>query len=557
MKKITTTVELQTSVRKKKKSGSKSSKMGLISGIFMGTILGIAFMAGWHHMMRYRSTKRIAKAVDIKLLGSLSRDDLKKICGDNFPEWISFPVFEQCEMAEQTIEQTLAICCRCQEAATLVIKESVEPLLEDYRPAGITKLKFNKLFLGNVAPKIEGIRVQSLKKGQITMDIDFRWGGDPSIILGVEAAMVASIPIQLKDLQVFTVIRVIFQLSEEIPCISAVVVALLSEPKPKIDYTLKAVGGSLTAIPGLSDMIDDTVDSIVTDMLQWPHRIVVPIGGIAVDTSELELRPQGKLTVTVVKANDLKNMEMIGKSDPYVVVYIRPLFKVKTKVIDNDLNPIWNQTFELIAEDKETQSLILEVFDEDVGQDKRLGIAKLKLIELEAETPKEVEVRLLPSLDMLKIKDKKDRGTLTVKVLYHQFNTEEQLAALEAEKMILEERKKLKAAGVIGSTMDALGSGVGFVGTGLGAGVGLVGTGLGAGVGLVGTGLGAGVGLVGTGLGAGVGIVGSGFGAVGGGLSKAGKFMGRTLTGQSSTAKKSDSTTPVSSAQENGSEKQL
>ncbi|CAL5414949.1 unnamed protein product [Camellia sinensis] len=75
---------------------------------------------------------------------------------------------------------------------------------------------------------------------------------------------------------------------------------------------------------------------------------------------EPELRPQGKLTVTVVKANDLKNMEMIGKSDPYVVVYIRPLFKVKTEVIDNDLNPIWNQTFELIAEDKETQSLILE-----------------------------------------------------------------------------------------------------------------------------------------------------------------------------------------------------
>lgn len=54
-------------------------------------------------------------------------------------------------------------------------------------------------------------------------------------------------------------------------------------------------------------------------------------------------------------------MEMIGKSDPYVVLYIRPLFKVKTKVIDNNLNPTWDQTFELIAEDKETQSLTLEV----------------------------------------------------------------------------------------------------------------------------------------------------------------------------------------------------
>lgn len=77
--------------------------------------------------------------------------------------------------------------------------------------------------------------------------------------------------------------------------------------------------------------------------------------------SQLELKPQGKLTVTVVRANDLKNMEMIGKSDPYVVLYIRPLFKVKTKVIENNLNPVWDQTFNLIAEDKETQSIIIEV----------------------------------------------------------------------------------------------------------------------------------------------------------------------------------------------------
>ncbi|KAF3632004.1 hypothetical protein FXO38_26336 [Capsicum annuum] len=40
------------------------------------------------------------------------------------------------------------------------------------------------------------------------------------------------------------------------------------------------------------------------------------------------------------------------------------------------------------------------------------------------------------------------------KVLYHEFNKEEQLAALGAEKAILEERKKLKA-GVIESTLDA------------------------------------------------------------------------------------------------------
>ncbi|KAL5727825.1 hypothetical protein ACHQM5_000972 [Ranunculus cassubicifolius] len=500
--------------------------MGLISGVFMGMLVGIAFMAGWQFMMKRRSTQRIAKAVDIKVLGSLSRDDLKKLCGDNFPEWISFPVFEQVKWMNKQLSKLWPFIA---DAATMVIRESVEPLLEEYRPTGISSLKFSKLSLGNVAPKIEGIRVQSLQKGQITMDIDFRWGGDPSIILAVQAAVV-SIPIQLKDLQVFTVVRVIFQLTDEIPCISAVVVALLSEPKPRIDYTLKAVGGSISAIPGLSDMIDDTVNTIVTDMLQWPHRIVVPIGGIPIDLSDLELKPQGKLSVTVVKANDLKNMEMIGKSDPYAIVYIRPLYKVKTKTVNNNLNPIWEQSFELIAEDKETQSLILEVYDNDVaGSDKRLGIAKIPLISLEPETTKEMDVRLLPALDMMKIKDKKDRGTITVKVMYHQFDKDEQNAALEEEKRILEERKKMKEAGMIGSTMDAVGSGVGMVGTGLGAGVG----------------------LVGTGIGAGAGIVGSGVGAVGSGLSKAGKFITRSVTGQSSAAKKSGSSTPPV-PQENG-----
>ena len=71
--------------------------------------------------------------------------------------------------------------------------------------------------------------------------------------------------------------------------------------------------------------------------------------------NELELKPQGKLALTIVKATALKNMEMIGKSDPNVVMHIQPLFKYKTKVIDNNLNPFWNEKFELIAEDKETQ----------------------------------------------------------------------------------------------------------------------------------------------------------------------------------------------------------
>lgn len=115
--------------------------------------------------------------------------------------------------------------------------------------------------------------------------------------------------------------------------------------------------------------------------------------------------------------------------------------------------------------------------------------------------------------------------------------------ALEAEKRTLEERKKLKDEGVIGSTMDAVDGAASVVGSG----VGLVGSGVAAGAGVVGSGIGAGAGIVGSGLGA----VGSGLGAVGSGLSKAGKFMGRTITGQTA-ARRSGSSTPIGNIEESG-----
>ncbi|KAJ7299878.1 hypothetical protein O6H91_Y124200 [Diphasiastrum complanatum] len=250
-------------------------------------------------------------------------------------------------------------------------------------------------------------------------------------------------------------------------------------PKPEVKYILKVIGGSLTALPGLADMIKDLVESIVVDTLQWPHRIVVPIGGVPVDLSELELKLQGCLHVTVIRAKSLKNMEFVGKSDPYVILYLRILFKFKTKVKDNNLNPEWRERFELNVEDIETQSLVLQVMDEDIGQDKMLGVVSFPLAKLIPEESKEYNLNLLPSLDTENVKDKKDRGTITIQLLYHVFTKEEQLTAMEAEKRILEERQKAKEAGVIGSALDAVGGAVGGAGKLVGTGVTTIGSGLG------------------------------------------------------------------------------
>lgn len=41
--------------------------------------------------------------------------------------------------------------------------------------------------------------------------------------------------------------------------------------------------------------------------------------------SDLELKPVGKLDVKLVQAKGLTNKDLIGKSDPYAVLYVRPV----------------------------------------------------------------------------------------------------------------------------------------------------------------------------------------------------------------------------------------
>jgi hypothetical protein len=165
-----------------------------------------------------------------------------------------------------------------------------------------------------------------------------------------------------------------------------------------------------------------------------------------------------------------------------------------------------------------------------------LGITSIPLAGLKHDEEEEITKNLAVSLDRDRVKDKGDRGSITIKVLYHPYTKEEQDAAMEAEKKKLEEKERLKNAGIVGSTMDAVGSGVKLVGTG----VGMVGSGLGAG------------------LGAGASVVGSGVGIVGSGLGKAGKRLGRVVTRHASSNKLTSPATasPVSASpmhQQNGS----
>ncbi|XP_057416872.1 uncharacterized protein LOC130711325 [Lotus japonicus] len=93
----------------------------------------------------------------------------------------------------------------------------------------------------------------------------------------------------------------------------------------------------------------------------------------------------GFLSVTVISAENLPALDLMGKSDPFVVLTLRKAKSKaetihKTKVVNNCLNPSWNQAFDFVVEDGLHDELIVEVWDHDtIGKDDFMGRCTLSL----------------------------------------------------------------------------------------------------------------------------------------------------------------------------------
>lgn len=81
-----------------------------------------------------------------------------------------------------------------------------------------------------------------------------------------------------------------------------------------------------------------------------------------------------------------------------------------------DLNPIWNELYELEVEDPATQKLVVKVLDEDADQqDESLGCCQAFLKDLEPGVLTEQWIRLVKFLDK---EDLKYRGEVRLIALH-------------------------------------------------------------------------------------------------------------------------------------------
>ncbi|KAK9070913.1 hypothetical protein SSX86_009481 [Deinandra increscens subsp. villosa] len=386
--------------------------MGFFGGLLFGVAFGIGFMVSIARYQIIRSAQRVDLAATIGAFARMTVADSRKLLpGEYYPPWLNW--------LNHIMNK---IWPYVDEAASDLIRSSVEPILEQYKPIVLSSMKFSKLTLGTVAPQFTGVSVNEGDPGEIAMELEMQWDGNPNVVLDIVTKVGVALPIQVKNIAFTGLFRLIFKpLVDEFPCFGAVLFSL--REKKQLDFTLKVIGGDLSALPGVSEAIEETIKDAIEDSVTWPVRIIIPI--LAGDYSDLELKPAGILEVKLIEAKELTNKDIIGKSDPYATLFVRPLRdRMKnSKTINNQLNPIWNEHFEFTVEDPNTQYFTIRVFDDEgVQASELIGCGHFPIKDLEPGKVKDTWIKLVKDLEIQR--DNKNRGQVHVELLYCPFGTD-------------------------------------------------------------------------------------------------------------------------------------
>ncbi|KAF9243825.1 C2 domain-containing protein [Melanogaster broomeanus] len=105
--------------------------------------------------------------------------------------------------------------------------------------------------------------------------------------------------------------------------------------------------------------------------------------------------PIGVVRLWLQKATDVKNVEAAlgGKSDPYVRVLVNSVVQGRTEVINNNLNPAWDQII-YIPVHSLRESMFMEVMDyQNLTKDRSLGSVELHVRDLARESSADPQFR--------------------------------------------------------------------------------------------------------------------------------------------------------------------
>lgn len=281
---------------------------------------------------------------------------------DDLPSWVHFPDVERAEWINKIIDQVWPFIG--DYVRDLLMSTVQEKIQQSH--AQVASFKFLKIDLGDIPPRIGGVKVytNNVKRDEIYMDLDIIYSSDADIEMKVKGLTMG-----VKELQLRGMMRVILRpLISQMPLFGGISVFFLNNPD--INFNLTGVANAID-MPGLSDMVDTIIREQIAAIMVLPNRIDVPIVQDIKNIGRLKYPlPDGVLRIHMIEAKELIKADIgvlkKGLSDPYAVIKLGAN-KFKTPVIQNTITPVWNSVFETVIDAKDRQFLNVEVRDEDTG----------------------------------------------------------------------------------------------------------------------------------------------------------------------------------------------
>ncbi len=297
------------------------------------------------------------------------------------------------------------------KAVSDMLREILDPLMEASRPSMLKRLTFKQLDFGSNPFVVRNIKYVGKKGSDMatSIDIDFAWAGKSNIVLAAKTHIGADINIAVKDLEIYSNLRVTMNPLVPLPSpIGGLVISMTQ--RPVVEFHVELPTGLEWLYNAIDKWLEEFVSDLLGDMFIQPERLIVPLsfnydpivmpdGEVKpfkwYDTQVLQLRSTGVLKVTVVRAENVPKTDMFSKTDPYVQMFVKKHgVHVKTTTKTNDEDPVWEETFYIPVDDVHLRKLKVNVFDSDsdpFSSDERLAVAELNIDEIKDATADESE----------------------------------------------------------------------------------------------------------------------------------------------------------------------
>uniref|UniRef100_F7BB06 Extended synaptotagmin-1 n=1 Tax=Equus caballus TaxID=9796 RepID=F7BB06_HORSE len=284
-------------------------------GLSVGFVLfGLALYLGWR---RVRDKKERSLRVARQLLDDEEQLTAKTLYMSHreLPAWVSFPDVEKAEWLNKIVAQVWPFLGQYMEK---LLAETVAPAVRGSN-THLQTFTFTRVELGEKPLRILGVKVHTgQSKQQILLDLNISYVGDVQIDVEVKKYFCKA---GVKGMQLHGVLRVILEpLIGDLPIVGAVSMFFIRRP-------------GIIRIHLLAARQLSSKDKYVKGLIE-------------------------------------------GKSDPYALVRVGTQ-TFCSRVINEELNPQWGETYEVIVHEVPGQEIEVEVFDKDPDKDDFLGRMKL------------------------------------------------------------------------------------------------------------------------------------------------------------------------------------